>query len=349
MWWDLALDFLIEFAKIFGTMIGLSFLISFLQTFIPFKKFLEKAFKKNNILSLIFAIGLGFLSPFCSCTIIPVVIILLQTGVPLCLTLVFFTSAALLNITSLISLFTFMPYNFVLIYIGIAVLICVVLYLAFLKQKDYKKEKAFAALEVNPAIVYNDCHCKCEHCNHDEHEELNHNETEKIEERLAKDEYKDKKHKYHTAFSMQAEDCKTFKTKVVFSLKRTRDILKDTWLFLLIALVIAVALEFVLDNYSDAVVPFVSGNLFLTNIILNVVGAVIHGEVIALIPIIQQFIVKLPTISIVSLVAFLGISTVISIPLSITLFKYIKLKNILVYNSIVFVFYLSLGLIGMLF
>lgn len=330
--WDLLLDFLFESLKIFGLIIGLSFLISFLQTYIPFKKFFDKAFKKNNILGFLCAIGLGFLSPFCSCTIIPVIIIFIQTGVPLAITLTFFTSAALLNITSILALFTVMPPYFVLLYMGLAVLLCTIIYLSFLKQKNYKREKA--AVPAADSVECINSHRHCHNCSQNE-------EADKasLSGSLPAKESK------HKRPDLEIEQCKSFKSKLQFAAKQTLEILSDIWIYLLIALIVSFALtEFFT---AEVLTSVLSKNLVLTNVVLSIFGGVMHGEIIALIPVLQLFIAS--NLPYATIIAFLGTAAAVSIPLSITLSKLIKIKKIVIYNLIIVAFYLSVSMIFMLF
>ena len=351
--WDIILDFIIETSKVFGLVIGLSFLVSFFQTFIPFKKFLDKAFKKNSVLGLIFVIALGFLSPFCSCTIIPVVIVLIKSDVSLSLTLAFFTSAALLNITGLVSLFATMPGYFVLLYIAFAVVLCVIIFLIFIKVKDSKQKDTVLAVSAGSNIVVEKCNC-----DEYEHDHSAHNHNHVHYENLAADEQvcscahsgKDKlKHQHKHVFSRipdaPAEQCKTFESKMLFAFRRTLDILSDIWIFLLAAMIIS----FVITHFitEDVLSSLVSNNLAVTNIVLSLIGGLLHGEIIALIPVLQLFnTIGLPY---VTTIAFLGTAAAVSIPLSITLGRLIKIKHLVIYNVVIVLYYMIASLIAMLF
>lgn len=358
--WDLVLDFLIDLLRVFGLVIGLSFVISFFQTFIPFKKFLDKALKKNNILSLIFVIALGFLSPFCSCTIIPVVLILIKNDVPLSLTLAFFTSAALLNITSLIALFAVMPPAFVLLYIGMAALLCVIVYFVFIKSKNLIRQKAVLAESALPDAVLEAAFSDSNRYILAENNAFSDSGEHGLTENNVKAVNGEKNHKHfchkylkrgHSGdehdnrLDIEAEQCKTFKSKLIYAFRRTLDILSDIWIYLLIALIISFVITQVFTE--DFLTSLLSKNLVVTNILLSLFGGVLHGEIIALIPVIQLLNnLALPHITII---AFLGTAAAVSIPLSITLSKLIKIKAILIYNFVIIVFYLSASLIFMLF
>lgn len=287
--WELLADFLIDFVKVFALVIVLLFFVSFLQTYIPFRKFIEKTFKNDNILSLFFAIGLGLLSPFCSCTIIPVVIVLIKADIPLSLVLTFFTSAALLNLISLISLFAYMPLMFVLIYIIFAVLLCFIVYLVFRGFKPAGKK----VLEI-PEI--------------------------------------------------ESENRNSVKSKLAYATERTLDVLKDIWIYLALALIVSFTVTQLISE--EVLGSALSENKYLTNIILIALGGVLHGEIIALIPVLQLF--NTLNVSFYIITAFLGTAAAVSIPLSIALAKQIGVKKILLYNFIIFAFYLVFSNLALL-
>ena len=68
--------------------------VSYLQTHIPYDHMKEKLKKLRGAAGYALALGLGMLSPFCSCSIIPIMMGFLVTGVPLSFCLVFLTSAS---------------------------------------------------------------------------------------------------------------------------------------------------------------------------------------------------------------------------------------------------------------
>ncbi|MCL1901901.1 MAG: permease [Firmicutes bacterium] len=287
--WELFADFLIDFTKVFALVIVLLFVVSYLQTFIPFRKFIEKAFKSDNILSLLFAIGLGLLSPFCSCTIIPVVIVLIKADIPLSLIFTFFTSAALLNIISLVSLFAYMPAEFVLIYIIFALFLCLVVYLVFRGFKTTQKK----ILQI-PTI--------------------------------------------------ESENKTSTKSKLLYAWERTLDVLKDIWIYLALALIISFTITQVISE--DVLSSALSENKYLTNIVLIALGGVLHGEIIALVPVLQLF--NTLNVSFYIITAFLGTAAAVSIPLSIALSKSIEVKKIILYNLTILSFYLVFSNLALL-
>ncbi|MGI5885696.1 MAG: permease, partial [Candidatus Spyradocola sp.] len=101
-------------------------LVSFLQTYIPYERMRSRLSRLRGVPGFVLAIGLGMLSPFCSCSVIPLLIGFLVSGVPLTLCLAFLTSASCLNLTALTTLFSQMDLRFSVMYLVCCLLICVV-------------------------------------------------------------------------------------------------------------------------------------------------------------------------------------------------------------------------------
>lgn len=64
------------------------------------------------------------LSPFCSCSVIPILMGFLASGVPLPLCLAFLTSASCMNLTALTTLFAQMDLRFSALYLACCLAIC---------------------------------------------------------------------------------------------------------------------------------------------------------------------------------------------------------------------------------
>ena len=98
--------------------------VSYVQTFIPYEKMRSRLAKLHGWLGCGLALGLGVLSPFCSCSIIPILLGFLAAGVPLPYCLVFLSSASALNLTALGAVFTGFPIRFALWYLLCALAVC---------------------------------------------------------------------------------------------------------------------------------------------------------------------------------------------------------------------------------
>lgn len=99
--------------------------VSYIQTYIPYDRMKDKLKKLHGIPGYALALGLGMLSPFCSCSIIPVMMGFLVSGVPLSFCLVFLTSASCLNLTALSTIFASFDTKFAVMYLACALVISV--------------------------------------------------------------------------------------------------------------------------------------------------------------------------------------------------------------------------------
>lgn len=79
--------------------IGISFLISVLQGFIPYEKLNKYLAGKNTFVGVLAAIGFAFITPFCSCSTIPVVVNLLNKKVRFGIVMVFLFASPVLDPT----------------------------------------------------------------------------------------------------------------------------------------------------------------------------------------------------------------------------------------------------------
>ena len=117
------------------------FLVSFLQTYINYDKLKAKLLKLNNVWVYFLAVGVGIISPFCSCTIVPVLIGLVNLGIPTSVAICFFTSASLLNIAAIVTMYASTGFDFTLMYIisSLIIIFVVSLLMSKFKIKDAVK------------------------------------------------------------------------------------------------------------------------------------------------------------------------------------------------------------------
>lgn len=124
-WAEALVHMLADFIDISILLLLVVGLVSYLQTFIPYDKMKEKLKGIRGIWGCLLALGLGVLSPFCSCTIIPVLFGFLAAGVPLTYCLIFLTASSCMNLTALSAVFTAFPLSFSAVYLSCALLISV--------------------------------------------------------------------------------------------------------------------------------------------------------------------------------------------------------------------------------
>ncbi|QOR66395.1 permease [Cytobacillus suaedae] len=96
--------------------IGISFLISLVQGLIPYKKIERVLVGKNKLVGALFALIFAFITPFCSCSTIPVVVNMLNKKLPFGLIMVFLFASPLLDPTILTIMGVYLGWKVTIIY-----------------------------------------------------------------------------------------------------------------------------------------------------------------------------------------------------------------------------------------
>ncbi|HYK74845.1 MAG TPA: permease, partial [Pseudoneobacillus sp.] len=81
--------------------IVISFLINLLQSYIPYEKLEKKLSGSNKWLASLAAILFAFITPFCSCSTIPVVVNMLKNKIPFSIVMIFLFASPVLDPTIL--------------------------------------------------------------------------------------------------------------------------------------------------------------------------------------------------------------------------------------------------------
>lgn len=101
MWLDTFKSFLSIALELTILFIVISFLISLLQGFIPYEKIEKKLAGRNKLIAAFAAIIFAFITPFCSCSTIPVVVNMLKKKMPFGIVMIFLFSSPVLDPTIL--------------------------------------------------------------------------------------------------------------------------------------------------------------------------------------------------------------------------------------------------------
>ena len=146
--------FLIISGELLALFIGVSFLVALLQEFVSEETLRNVLGKSRKWLGNILGAALGALTPFCSCSTIPIMVGLLNVGAPFGATMSFLISSPLLNPVILALFLTMLGWKIALIY-GVLTFICAVLIGALWERLglavDYKQVQLESA-----------CCCDCE-------------------------------------------------------------------------------------------------------------------------------------------------------------------------------------------
>ncbi|WP_421378848.1 permease [Bacillus salacetis] len=97
MWIETLKSFLFIAVELTLLFIIISFLISLLQGLIPYKKIERKLIGKNKALAAAAAVIFAFITPFCSCSTIPIVVNMLKKKIPFSIVMVFLFSSPVLD------------------------------------------------------------------------------------------------------------------------------------------------------------------------------------------------------------------------------------------------------------
>lgn len=119
--------FIYDSIKIIILLAVIIFVVSYIRSFFPAektKKFLSKA--KFPILNNLLAALLGIVTPFCSCSAVPLFIGFVEAGVPLGVTFSFLISAPMVNEIALVLLWGLFGWQITLIYIVSGVFIATI-------------------------------------------------------------------------------------------------------------------------------------------------------------------------------------------------------------------------------
>ena len=101
MWLDTLKSFISIALELTVLFIVISFLISLLQGFIPYEKIEKKLAGKNKWIAALAAIIFAFITPFCSCSTIPVVVNMLKKKMPFGIVMIFLFASPVLDPTIL--------------------------------------------------------------------------------------------------------------------------------------------------------------------------------------------------------------------------------------------------------
>lgn len=109
--------FIFETLKIFILLVVIIFTISIVRTFLPPEKIRRFLSRKHRFTGSILAALLGIITPFCSCSAVPLFLGFVESGVPLSTTFSFLVASPMINEVAIILLFGMFGIKVALIYI----------------------------------------------------------------------------------------------------------------------------------------------------------------------------------------------------------------------------------------
>jgi hypothetical protein len=122
-----ALDFFIyDTMKIFLLLTSIIFVVAIIRSWFPPERTKRILSHEREYIGNIMAALLGIVTPFCSCSAVPLFIGFVESGVPLGVTFSFLVSSPMVNEVALIMLWGMFGWKIALIYIGTGLLVAIV-------------------------------------------------------------------------------------------------------------------------------------------------------------------------------------------------------------------------------
>jgi uncharacterized membrane protein YraQ (UPF0718 family) len=138
-----ALNFFIyDTLKIFLLLTTIIFVVAIIRTSFPPEKTKRMLSHKREYVGNVLAALLGIVTPFCSCSAVPLFIGFLESGVPLGVTFSFLISSPMVNEVALIMLWGLFGWKIALIYIGTGLVVAIVagITIGKLKMEKYVQD-----------------------------------------------------------------------------------------------------------------------------------------------------------------------------------------------------------------
>lgn len=117
--------FLYDTIKIFILLLTMIFIISYIQSYFPPERSRQVIGKYKGITALIISALLGTITPFCSCSSIPLFIGFVSAGLPLGIVFAFLISSPLVDLGSIVLLSSMFGFNVTFIYVLLGLILAV--------------------------------------------------------------------------------------------------------------------------------------------------------------------------------------------------------------------------------
>lgn len=118
--------FIFDTIKIFILLISIIYLVTILRSYFPIEKARDYISGKNRVVGHFLAAIFGVLTPFCSCSAIPLFLGFLQARIPLGVTFSYLISAPLSDAVVIAMLFSLFGWKIALLYVCVGLLIAIV-------------------------------------------------------------------------------------------------------------------------------------------------------------------------------------------------------------------------------
>ncbi|GAE24348.1 transporter [Halalkalibacter wakoensis JCM 9140] len=155
MWAEFIQSFLFIALELLFLFVVISFVINLLQGYIPLEKIENQLNGSNKLLASMAAILFAFITPFCSCSTIPIVVTMLQKKLPFQIVMTFLFASPLLDPTILTIMGFVLGWKVTIMYSLITILFCLTIgfVLQFLGFKKYVKHIGVTGYEQKKSKV----------------------------------------------------------------------------------------------------------------------------------------------------------------------------------------------------
>ncbi|MDO6695223.1 permease [Aliiglaciecola sp. 3_MG-2023] len=145
-----ALHFFVEdVSKIFVLLVVMIYLIALMRASMNVEKVRDFLAGRNRSISYLLASGFGAITPFCSCSSIPVFLGFTSAGIPVGITMAFLLTSPLINEVAVLLLLSLLGWKFTLMYIVVGMLVGILggLFLDSIRAERWLQSFAAKALE----------------------------------------------------------------------------------------------------------------------------------------------------------------------------------------------------------
>ncbi|CEG29724.1 permease [Bacillus sp. B-jedd] len=151
MWFETLRSFFSIAIELTVLFIVISFAISLLQGYIPYEKIEKKLTGKNRFIGAIFAIAFAFITPFCSCSTIPVVVNMLKKKMPFSIVMIFLFASPVLDPTILTLMGVILGWKVTIVYTVMTTIFSIIIgfTLEALGAEKYVKNVVMTGYEEN--------------------------------------------------------------------------------------------------------------------------------------------------------------------------------------------------------
>lgn len=118
--------FIYDSIKIFILLFVIIFIVSFIRTYLPQEKVRSFLARRNRFIGHLLASLVGVITPFCSCSAVPLFLGFVESGVPLGVTFSFLVASPMINEVALALLFGLFGWKIALLYVLSGLIIAIV-------------------------------------------------------------------------------------------------------------------------------------------------------------------------------------------------------------------------------